>query len=151
MTTYRRERSHDLWAEIMPLLHEHKEEIANHADIALAPDVARYNEVEDIGKLRCYTARMAGVLVGYAIFFLDYNLHYSGSLQANQDVLFVSKTHRHGRVGIGLIWFTERELKAEGCQLVYHHLKTKRPEIIALFHKLDYVDADLIVSKRLDK
>jgi len=151
MMTLQRERAHDLWPEILPLLHEHKEEISAYPDIALNPNIERYNEVEELGKLRCYTARLNGALVGYAIFFVDFNLHYSDSLQANQDVLFVMKSHRHSRIGLGLIRYSEAQLQAEGVQVVYQHLKTNRPETIALFHKLDYTDIDLIVAKRLDR
>lgn len=151
MADYARELAPNLWPEIMPLLIEHKEEISAFPDILLNPDIDRYNAVEARGNLRCYTARMAGVLVGYAIFFVDWNLHYSESLQANQDVLFVMKEHRHGRVGFGLIRYSEEALRKEGVQIVYHHLKTKTPDTIALFHKLDYSDVDLIVAKRLDQ
>jgi GNAT superfamily N-acetyltransferase len=151
MMTVQRERAHDLWVEILPLLHEHKEEISAYQDIALNPDIDRYNAVEESGHLRCYTARLAGLLVGYAIFFVDFNLHYSDSLQANQDVLFVTKPHRHGRVGYRLIRYSEEQLQAEGVQVCYQHLKTNRPETIALFHKLGYTDIDLIVAKRLDR
>lgn len=151
MAEYQRERSHDLWTEILPLLHEHKDEIAHYADIELAPDVDAYNAAEDHGALRCYTARLDGVLVGYAIFFVKFNMHYRHSFQAVQDVLFVTKPHRHGRVGFGLIRYSEEQLHAEGVQVVYQHLKTKIPETIALFHKLGYEDIDLIVAKRLDR
>lgn len=149
--TYQRERSHTLWADILPLLAEHKEEIAHYPDIPLAPDMARYNAVEENGCLRCYTARRYGQLVGYAIYFVDWNLHYSSSLQANQDVLFVTKPHRHGRVGLGLIQYSERQLSMEGCQVVYQHIKVKTPETIALMEKLGYEPMDLILTKRMDR
>ncbi len=151
MATYRRERAHDLWPEIMPLLHEHKEEIAHYPDIELRPDVDRYNMVEDKGALLCCTARIHGALAGYAIYFVDWNLHYSGSLQANQDVLFVTKPHRHGRVGYGLIRFSERELQLLGVQVMYQHIKVKTPETIVLFQKMGYEPMDLILTKRLDR
>ena len=151
MTMYQRERSHDLWGEILPLLREHFTEIAMFADIALHPDVDRYNQVEERGALRCYTARMTGILVGYAIFFVDFNLHYSDSLQANQDVLFVMQAHRHGRVGFGLIRFSERALQLEGVQVVYQHIKVKTPMTVALFERMGYEPSDLVLVKRLDR
>ncbi len=157
MLTFQRERSEDLWIEIMPLLHEHKDEISHYPDIELDPDVGTYNQCEEIGMLRCYTVRQSFLtvpgteLIGYAIFFVKPNMHYKNSLQAIQDVLFVTKPHRHGRVGYRLIKYSEEQLRDEGVQVVYHHLKCNRPETIALFHKLGYEDIDLIVAKRLDR
>jgi len=151
MLTLQRERAQELWAEIMPLLIEHKEEIAHYPDIELAPDVDQYNLVEEAGVLRCYTARMQSALAGYAIFFVKHNMHYRKSLQAVQDVLFVQTTHRHGRIGLALIRYSEEQLRAEGVQVVYHHLKESTPQTIALFHKLGYEPIDRIVGKRLDR
>lgn len=151
MLTFQRERSADLWAEIMPLLIEHKAEIAHYADIELDPDQLAYNACEMMGMLRCYTARLNGELIGYACFFVKHNMHYQQSLQAVQDVLFVTKPHRHGRVGYKLIKYSEEQLQFEGVQVVYQHLKWNRPETIGFFHKLGYEDVDLIVAKRLDK
>lgn len=152
--TIQRESAQTLWKEILPfrmLLLEHKEEVAHYDDIDLDPDVEAYREIEETGALRCYTARLAGELIGYGIFFIRHNVHYRKSLQAVQDVLFVTKLHRHGRVGYKLIRFSEEQLRAEGVQVIYHHLKTNRPETITLFHKLGYEDIDLIVAKRLDR
>lgn len=151
MLTLQREKAYDLWSEILPLLHEHYLEITAFPDIPLDPDIDTYNQCERLGMLRCYTARLNGDLIGYACFFVKANMHYRTSLQAVQDVLFITKPHRHGRVGLGLIRYSEDELTKEGCQVVYHHLKTNRPETIALFHKLGYEDIDLIVAKRLDR
>lgn len=151
MLILQRERAHTLWPEIMPLLIEHKEEIAHYQDIELDPDIDAYNTCDMMGMLRCYTARLNGELVGYACFFVKQNMHYQGSMQAVQDVLFVTKPHRHGRVGYKLIRFSEEELRKEGCQVCYQHLKCNRPETIALFHKMGYEDIDLIVAKRLDR
>lgn len=47
----------ELWAEAMPLLVAHKQEIAHYHDIPLEPDVALYAGNEAAGILRCYTAR----------------------------------------------------------------------------------------------
>ena len=151
MANYQRELAQDLLGEIMPLLVEHKEEIAFYQDIALDVDGNAYVHAEVNGLLRCYTARINGALVGYAVFFVKHNMHYQHSLQAIQDVLFVRKPHRHGRIGLGLIRFSEAELKNEGVAVCYHHLKVNRPETITLFRKLGYEDVDLIVAKRLDR
>jgi GNAT superfamily N-acetyltransferase len=145
------------------LLIEHKGEISFYPDIELAPDIPAYEQAEDVGLLRCYVARLHGQMVGYAIFFVKYNMHYSHSLQAVQDVLFVTKPHRHGRVGVQLIRYATEQLRAEQVQVEYQHVKATaqiraalaalmaRSDVGALMEKLGYELIDLIYGKRLDR
>mgnify|MGYP001597203520 CR=1 FL=1 len=156
--TFQRERAVGLWDEIIPLLQAHKEEIAHYPDISLDPDVALYNEVERQGVLRCYTVRLDGELVGYAVFFIRAGLHYRGSLQAVQDVLFLWPNCRCSSIGYRLIQFAEAELKAEGVQVVFHHIKAKGCLVSFVFRGLarllsllGYELVDLIFAKRLDR
>jgi GNAT superfamily N-acetyltransferase len=163
MLLLQRELAHDLWAEILPLLHEHKEEISHYPDIALDPDIEAYNQIEAKGGLRCYTARLNGELIGYSINFIRHNLHYQGSYQAVQDVLFVMQAHRHGRVGVALIRYKEQQLQAEQAQVTYEHTKANvqirealaalvhRTDVGALMEKMGYELIDLIYGKRLDR
>lgn len=161
MLTLQREPSHALWPEIMPLLIEHKEEIAHYQDIELDPDIEAYNQCEEMGVLRCYTARLHGELIGYSINFLKPNMHYRQSLQGLQDVLFVAKAHRHGRVGVKLIRYKEEQLQAEGTQVTYEHTKVNdqirlalkclnRTDVGAIMERLGYELVDLIYARRLD-
>ncbi len=149
--TLQRERAQDVLPEMLPLLHEHKEEIAHYADIPLDVDEQRYINTDLMGLLRCYTARMGGDLIGYAVFFVQPNAHYKSSLQAVQDVLFVTKPHRHSRAGYALIRHSEEALRAEGVAVCYHHIKVSTPQTIELFKRLGYEPIDLILGKRLDR
>ena len=156
--TFQRELAVGLWAEIVPLLQAHKAEISHYPDIALDPDVALYNEVERQGALRCYTVRLDGELVGYAVFFVRAGLHYRGSLQAVQDVLFLWPDCRVSSIGYRLIQFAEAQLKGEGVQVVFHHIKAKGCLVSTLFRGLarllsllGYELIDLIFAKRLDR
>lgn len=162
MLTLQRERSTDLWTEIMPLLIEHKDEVSHYQDIELDPDTQAYDQCEMMDMLRCYTARLNGELIGYSINFLKHNLHYQQSLQGLQDVLFVTKPHRHGRVGVKLIRYKEEQLQAEGTQVTYEHTKANeqirlalkcvnRTDVGAIMERLGYELVDLIYAKRLDK
>jgi len=149
--TFQRERAIDLWEEILPLLVQHKAEIAHYPDIVLDPDIPTYEALDAQGHLRAYTARSGGKLVGYAVFFVRYNMHYRQSLQALQDVLFVDLAVRHGRVGLRLIEYAEDRLRDDGVQVILHHVKVNTPATVQLFLRLGYEPIDQILGKRLDR
>ena len=151
LISYQRERARDLWADINPLLQVHWREIATYEDIPLDPDVDRYNAMDDAGAMRCYTARAEGALIGYAVFSLATNMHYRSSAIAVQDVLFVLPEHRKTRAGLGLIRYTERELKKEGVILILQHEKIANPELGVILERLGYEALETIRGKRLDK
>lgn len=146
---YQAERVSNLWEEAAPLLQAHWREIAHYQDIELKPDVETYARLQAAGQLRCYTARDSGRLIGYVVFFVRPNLHYSASLQAHQDVLFVALHYRKGMVGVRLIKFAEERLRAEGVQVIYHHAK-RTNKVGGLLERLGYELVDEIYAKRLD-
>src|SRR3989304_2665579 len=86
--TFQEERASDLFAEAKPLLEEHWAEIATYKDIPLDPEWEMYVLAEDTGHLRTYTFRDHGELKGYAVFFVRTHLHYHGSRQAVQDIVW---------------------------------------------------------------
>ena len=133
--------------DLIPLLNLHYKEISANQDIPLSPEFENYKKIDESGMLRVFTARNESGLVGYCIFFVNRNSHYSTSLQAVQDVLFVHPDHRGS--GAKLILFCDNELKKEGVQVVYHHIKVEHdhPSMMA---RLGYKFVDKIYSKRLD-
>ncbi len=148
-----RESIRDLWDEITPLLQRHKDEIAFYPDIELKVNRGLYENAEDFDGLRCFTARtvQGNTLIGYAVFFVKNNPHYMDSKQAVQDVLFVDKPFRRGFVGKNLVEWCDDQLREEGCQVVYHHVKVDHPALGQLLERIGYVKQDIIFSKRLDR
>ena len=137
--------------EIKPLLVKHWEEVSFYKDIALDPDWDGYLRIEESGALRVYTARDdENVLVGYAVFFIKHNLHYKTSLQALQDIIFIDPEKR-GTFGTKFIFWCEAQLRSEGVEIVYQHIKVSTPHTIELFKKLAYEPIDLILGKRINK
>jgi GNAT superfamily N-acetyltransferase len=147
---FRRETAESLFIEVKPLIYLHWREIAHYKDIELDPDWEKYKSLEDYSDVvRVYTARTEEhKLIGYAVFFVNYNMHYQQSLQATQDILFVHPEYR-GRGGKFISWCDE-QLKAEGVQAVYQHVK-KNHNFGKLLERLDYELVDLIYARRLDK
>lgn len=137
----------ELCKELGPLLQSHYKEIAHYQDIELNPNFSKYKKIDDLGGLRIYTARKEKKLIGYVIFFFDYNIHYQKSLQAIQDVLFIHPEYRG--VGAQLIKWADEQLKIEGAQVVYHHVK-KEHNFGPLLERFGYKCVDLIYAKRLD-
>lgn len=149
---YQAEQLADLRAEAHALVLKHWEEIAHYRDIPLEVDEAFYLAAERSGATRCFTARIAETreLVGYVVFFVKLNPHYANSLQALQDALFLHPEHRRGRAGTALITLAEAHLKAEGVQVVYHHVK-RGSQAGELLKRLGYELVDEVYAKRLDE
>lgn len=144
---FQRERlTSGLIRELGPLLLSHYKEIARFKDIELEPDFNEYQALDDIGVLRIFTARKAGNLVGYAVYFVRSNPHYKSSLQAVQDILFIHPKHRG--TGGKLIRYCDDELRKVGVQVVYHHVK-KKHNFGPMLERMGYELIDLIYGKRL--
>lgn len=147
---FQRERLDDALSEVIPLTVLHYEEIAHYLDIPLKPDWDIYRNIEGLGNLRVFTARDEATqeLIGYAFFYVKHNIHYSTSLQASQDILFIHPDKRG--FGSKFIAWCDDQLKLEGVQAVYHHVK-KKHNFGPLLEKLGYELVDLIYARRLDK
>lgn len=146
---YSLEKAQDVLHEMIPLLELHWREIAHYKDIPLEPDAERYFMMQDAGMLRVFTVRdQLNGLVGYGVYIINTNPHYSSSKQALQDILFIRPEHR-GRGGKFITWCDE-QLKADGCQVVYQHIK-KAHNFGPMLERHGYELVDLIYAKRLDK
>lgn len=140
----------DFFAELMPLLDKHYLEIAHFKDIQLKPNFTRYIDLEKAGVFRMYTARdELQKLVGYAAYFMNFNLHYSDSLQAVQDVIYVEPSKRGYGMGKEFIAWCDEQLRHEKVQAVYHHVKAKH-SFGPMLESLGYQLVDLIYARRLD-
>jgi len=148
--TFREEDLSQTWDEMQPLMEAHWREIAHYPDIELDPDKEAYAAAERADMLRFYTARAGELLVGYIIFFVKPNMHYRASRQAAQDVMFLHPDYRRGLTGATLIRVAETHLRAEGVQVVYHHVK-RTNRVGELLERLGYELVDLVYAKRLDK
>lgn len=149
MEFQREEFSEGLVAEIWPLLEEHYTEISHYQDIPLAPDFNAYRTAEKLGYLRIYTARESGRLDGYALFFLRSNIHYQTSLQAVQDILFLSAGLRRGLSGYRFIKWCDDQLRKEKVQVVYQHVKLAH-DFGPVLERIGYEKVEFTYARRLD-
>ena len=152
---YQRESIAAVRDEVAPLLEKHWAEVAHYKDVPLDVDYSLYEEIERAGILRIYTARIHSPgmeghkqLVGYLAAMVRFNGHYKGSLQATQDVLFVDPAWRG--CGGELIRHAEEELRLEGVQVLYQHVKAASTAGRLMEH-IGYELVDLLYAKRLDR
>lgn len=148
--TFRRESIEDVRGEIEPLLKAHYDEIAHYPDIALDVDWATYRELEKNGALLIFTLRDGGLLRGYAVFVVKFNLHYRTSRQAVQDVLYLDPDLRKQMLGARFIQWCDEQLTAEGVQVVYQHVKHAH-DFGRTLQRLGYESIETVWGKRLDR
>jgi GNAT superfamily N-acetyltransferase len=151
MNFARETASEDFFSEIMPLLELHFHEIAHYQDIQLKPNFQRYLDLDRAGALRIFTARDEfNKLVGYAVFFVQPALHYMDSLQAGQDVIYLERSKRGAGIGKDFVKWCDDELRLDGCQVVYHHVKIQHRALGGLLESIGYRPVDTIMARRLD-
>lgn len=144
---YARENySPELVSEMMPLWKSHYEEMAHFKDIILDPDLMVYEAVSKNGALRIYTARKENVLVGYNVFVVRGHPHYRASVSANQDIIFLNDKMREGFAGYRFMKWCDDQLKREGVQTIYQHVRITR-NFGPLLERMGYRLMDLIYAK----
>ena len=148
MVTYQVEKFSDCVEEIKPHLLNHYEELSVTKTFPMDPDWDAYARSNDEGKIIIVTCRKDGELVGYIVYFLVYNLHYQTMKTALEDVYYLAKAERKGRVGIKLFKFAEQVLKDIGVDRVIYgtkiHLDNSK-----LFEYLGYTVFEKLYSKMI--
>lgn len=148
MKFQREPATQELFDEAWPLLMAHWKEIAHFQDIPLEPDVELYIKMNESGGLHIFTARdEAGLLVGYAAYFIRSNPHYKSSIQAVQDVIYIDRSRRG--FGAKFIIWCDNQLREMGAQAVYQHVKEAH-NFGPMLERLGYKLVDLIYTRRLD-
>jgi len=132
--------------QLFPL---HYEELCVTKDFNLEPDYEAYQRIAKAGMLRCITVRNDKEMIGYIIFFISPHLHYKSCVTATEDIYFVRKEYRKGRIGIKLFQYAEQVLRHCGVQrrIVVNtkvHLDNTR-----LFEYLGYKMTDKVFTKIL--
>ena len=148
MISFQREEvTESLYKEALPLLIAHYEEIVPFKDIPLEVDVNQYIAMDKAGVLRCFTARKEGVLVGYSNYFVRKHPHFSSSLQALSDILYVSPAYRG--FGVSFLQWCEERLKSEGIQQIYQSV-TPKHDFGRMLERMGYEKADTQYTKRIN-
>lgn len=150
MITYQQEPLCKVLVEIKDLIAlDHVEVGAVNEEYTLEIDSTIYQILEDKDRLKVFTARFQGKLVGYFSVVIAPDLHYKGKLVAINDVIFLHPDYRKGTAGVKLFKFVEKCLKEDGfkqLQVTY----TERFDISSLLLRLGYSKIETKFEKRLD-
>lgn len=134
---------------VAPLLAEHWDEIARNKELmVLKPNAAAYSTLEKAGALLALGAFAGDEMVGYSVTIVSPHLHYADLLCAQNDVIFVTRARRAGRLGLQLLRETERHARARGARLMLWHAK-QHTVLDALLPRLGYGVQDIIYSREL--
>ena len=138
----------DFLDEFEQVFPEHYEELCVTKEFPLEPDYDAYRRIGQAGMLRTITCRADGELIGYIIFYIQPHLHYKDCLTAFEDLYFVKKEFRKGRVGIRLFQYAEKVLRQFGINRIVMHTKVHLDNS-RLFEYLGYKWTDKVFTKIL--
>lgn len=131
------------------LFEEHYEEIARNKQVMkLKPNWQLYEQMNATGWLFIYIAMQDDVCIGYSMNIMMHHLHYADLRIAQNDVLFVKKELRGGRLGLRLLKATEDYARSEGCKLMLWHAK-ENTALDKLLPKLKYGVQEIMYSKEI--
>lgn len=130
------ERFQDVYAELLPLLHEHYDEISLHKHMGyeLKPNVAMYEAAQNADQLLMMIGRLDGQIVAYFVVFVRPSIHYQTCLEAAGDIFYCSQDRRGAMIGLQLFEATENELKRRGVKCFMAGEKIAHPAA-ALFER----------------
>jgi len=148
MITFTTEKLYECIKELKELIKLHYDEVAPYSDIPLNVNWERLILMDLRDSMKCFIVRKDDKLVGYANFFISSSIEYQGSIQAKMSNIFIHPDHRGH--GIRFISYCDEQLKKEGVQVVYHHVKA-RNDYGVLLNRLGYDIMNIEYSKRLDK
>jgi len=146
--TYEDVNGLDFLYELEQIFPEHYEELCVTKDFPLEPDYDAYRRLAHAGMLRCITCRMGGDLIGYIVFTIQPHLHYRSCKTAFEDIYYVKKEFRKGRIGIRLFQYAEKVLKEHGVNRIIMHTKIHLDNS-RLFEYLGYKHTDKLYTKLL--
>lgn len=107
------------WAEAAPMQVAHWREVARHQEkLPLRVDVPKFFQIEHMGMLACYTARVNGVLAGYQSYLIVPSLHERDHTFAINDLLYLAPEHRRGHNAARFFDYCFNEVRVRGCSLI---------------------------------
>ena len=117
MITYQQETLVTFLPESKPLFDKYYAEVAE-LQIPLGFNAEFYWHLESRNRLKIYTIRDNGKLIGFSFWVLFYPPHYKTSLTATSDMIFVLQEYRKGLFGYKFLKHSLNEIKKHNPQRI---------------------------------
>jgi len=148
MIRYQLESYMDCIGEMAKMYPDHYEELSVTKEFELSPNYDRYRRIEEAGILKTITCRSDEELVGYILAMVIPNLHYKTCMMAVEDIYYLRKDYRKGRIGINMFKFFEAEMRKLGVNRIMLTTKVHQDNS-KLFEYLGYSFIEKTFSKVL--
>jgi GNAT superfamily N-acetyltransferase len=149
MITYQVESFERALPELRVIFPTHWRELALFQDrMPLAPNFGDYITRERNGSLFLTTCRLNGHIVAYYVAFLSMGLHYSATVEARLDMVYVIPEVRNRGFVVRLFERVEAELRRRGAMIWYTGYKAHNPlGMPKLLDHLGFTEADIYRAK----
>ena len=117
MITYQQETLVTFLPESKPLFDKYYAEVAE-LQIPQGFNAEFYRHLESRNRLKIYTIRDNGKLIGFSFWVLFYPPHYKTSLTATSDMIFVLQEYRKGLFGYKFLKHSLNEIKKHNPQRI---------------------------------
>ena len=147
---FAREMAADVERDIVPLMHAHDKDVS-HGDFAEWPldvDVEIYKNLEKLNRLRVFTARDAGELVGYCTIFIVRSHQRRSLITGMEDALYLKPEYRKAGNAMKLIDYVNGQLKGE-CAWVMYHAPAAFPRLGTILSRTGYTKYSETYARRL--
>lgn len=121
-----------------------------YGDFKLNVNRDYYAGASKAGILRTFTARCtaSGAIVGFVVYIVSPDPHFSDRLSALQNLMYLEKEYRRGWAGKKMIEYCEKELEKEGVDMVAQFTSVKK-DLTKLLEYMGYTLVQYVYSKRL--
>jgi len=146
MIYFQREQAHTCFQEVLPLLESYRREVGYYTNLKLDPEFDRYEQLEKLGALRAYTARLENKIIGFCVFHFYPHLHFKKNIFALQDILYIKPEHRG--FGYSFLKWCNEQLKTDGASVIYYSVSLNF-NYGSLLKRLGFRLADHVYAKEI--
>ena len=136
---------------LLELVNRHYDEIARDKDrVPLAIDLEEYIKMEDDGRVKLFTAREDGVLVGYILFYFFCPERYRTTLYVEDSMYWLGPELRKGWNGLKFLSAAKQALPRP-CKLQMRvKLSFANGEVGNLMEKIGLKPIEMVYSEFLE-
>jgi GNAT superfamily N-acetyltransferase len=140
----------ELWSEVrdeaLPVMHDHWAEVGYPYPLDLNEGMMRSLEGSDT--LRLYSVRSEdGELLGYAGFMFFPHLTNENMISATELGVFLKEQHRHGRIAMQLLDYSDEQLEKDGASIIYYAAPVSNLGFGRLLEKRGFTKTDELFIK----